>query len=227
MKKVTVATVQWSRFTAVCFIRLLQPVLQDFPSSFCVPIRRNLSDVLLWFESYLYTYLFTYFMEKSPSWEANSSWLVNKFPAFYRTWRFVTAFTSARHLSLSWARSIQSMPANPTSWRSILILSSHLCLGLPSGLFPSGFPNKTPYKPLLSPICATCPTHLILLDLITQIIFDEEYRSLSSSLCSFLHCRVTSSFLGPNIPSALRSQMSSAAFLPQCERPSFTPIIAY
>ena len=31
------------------------------------------------------------------------------------------------------ARSIQSMPPNPTSWRSNLILSSHLRLGLPSG----------------------------------------------------------------------------------------------
>jgi len=36
---------------------------------------------------------------------------------------------------------IQSIPPHPTSCSSILILSSHLRLGLPSGLFPSGFPK--------------------------------------------------------------------------------------
>jgi hypothetical protein len=50
----------------------------------------------------------------------------------------------------------------------------------------------------LSPIRATCPTHLSL-DFITRTILGEEYRSLSSSLCSFLHSLVTSSLLGPNI----------------------------
>ena len=38
------------------------------------------------------------------------SQLVKKFPAFYRTWTFITTFTSARYLSLSWASSIQSLP---------------------------------------------------------------------------------------------------------------------
>jgi len=55
----------------------------------------------------------------------------------------------------------------------------------PSGLFPSDFPTKTMYKPLLSPKRATRPALLIRLDLITRIIFDEESRSLGSKLCSF------------------------------------------
>ena len=86
-----------------------------------------------------------------------------------------------------------------TSWRTILVLSSHLHLGLTSGLFPSGFPTKILYPPLFFPIHATRPSHLTLLDLITRIIFGEGYRYLSSSLFSFLHAPVTSSHLGPNI----------------------------
>ena len=125
--------------------------------------------------------------------------LVKKFPAFYGTRRFITALTSVRHLSLSCASPIQSTYPHPTSWRSILILSTHLRLGLLSGLFPSGFPTKTLYAHLPSTIRATCPAHLILLDFITHTILGEEYRSFSSSLCNLLHSTVTSSLLGPNI----------------------------
>ena len=89
----------------------------------------------------------------------------------------------------------------PTSYflKIHLNMSSHLRLGLPSGLFPSAFPTKTLYTRLLSPIRATCTAHLILLDFTSRTIFGEQCRSLSSSLCSFLHSLVTSSLFGPNI----------------------------
>jgi hypothetical protein len=103
-------------------------------------------------------------MEQRPSWEANMSWAGQEIFAFYGNQRFIAAFTTARCLFLYWARSIQSMlPSH--FYRRILILSFNLLLGLPSGLLPSGFLTKALYAPPLSPIRATCPTHLSLLDL--------------------------------------------------------------
>ena len=125
--------------------------------------------------------------------------LVKKFLAFHGTRMLITALTSVRQLSLSWASQIQSIYPHPTSWRSILILSTHLCLGLLSGLLPSCFPIKNLYTPLSLPKRATCPAHLILLDFITHTILDEEYKSFSSPLCNLLHSPVTSTLLGPNI----------------------------
>ena len=72
--------------------------------------------------SYLPTYLLTYFhtylltpWSRALLEKLTGLQLVKKFPAFYGTRRFITAFTSARHLSLTCASSIQSLPPHPTS----------------------------------------------------------------------------------------------------------------
>ena len=138
--------------------------------------------------------LFIWELVQSPSWEANWSAASQEIPrisrnpkVYYRTHKLPPPV------------SIQSIYTHPTSWRSVLILSAYLRLGLASGLLPSGFPTKTLHTPLSSPIRATCPAHLILLDFITRTILGEEYKSFGSSLCNLLHSPVISSLLGPNI----------------------------
>ena len=148
---------------------------------------------------YLLTYLITYSMKQSPSWEANRFTTSQEIPPCYGTCRFITAFSSVRHLSLSWASLIQSISPHLTSWRYILILFSHLLLGPPSSPFPSGFHNKTLYTRLLFTIRATCSANFILLNLITRTLLGEQCRSLISSLCSFLHFPVTLSLLSHTI----------------------------
>jgi hypothetical protein len=115
----------------------------------------NLMVILLTF-GFTYIYLLTYLR----------TYLLTKILLSYGTRSFITVFTQARHWTLSWASWIQLAPSIPISIRSILLLSSHLCLGLPSGLLPSGLPTKTLQTPLPSPLRATCPARFILFDLI-------------------------------------------------------------
>jgi hypothetical protein len=85
-------------------------------------------------------------MKQSPSWQANRSSLTQEIPRIlwnpkvrYRIHNSPPPVPILRQIDPVRA------PPRPTSLRSILILSYHLCLGLPNGLLPSGFPTKTLY----------------------------------------------------------------------------------
>ena len=86
----------------------------------------------------------------------------------------------------------------PSSPHNPLFLKIHINIILPS---TSGSPQwslsiRFPHQNLVhtSPLPHTCPAHLILLDFTTRTILGKDYRSLSSSLCNFLHSGVKISF---------------------------------
>ena len=100
--------------------------------------------------------LHTYSMVQSPFWEANWFAASQEIPRISQNPKVHYRTHNVCHLSLSWASPIQSIYPHPTSWRTILILPTHLRLGLPSGLLPSSFtikaPPPHPYAPHAQPI---------------------------------------------------------------------------
>jgi len=113
---------------------------------------------------------------------------------------------------------------HPTSWRSTLIISSHLCLGLPSNLFPSAFTTKTLehisslhtcYMPLPSQSSRFAHPYNIGWGIpITKLLFMQ----FSPLPCYLVPLRPKYS------PHQTILKHSHPPFFPQCKRPSFTPI---
>jgi len=147
--------------------------------------------------TYLLTYVITYFIEQNPTWEANRFSASQKIPrnlwnpeVHYRIYKCPPPVPILSHINSVHA-------PHPTTWRAILILSSQLRLGHPSGLFPSGFPTKTLYAPLLPHTCYMPRlSHSSRFEHPNNIGWGVQ---ITSSLCNFLHSHVTSVLLGPNI----------------------------
>ena len=124
------------------------------------------------------TYLLTYSMVQSPSWEANWFAASQEIPRIsrdqkvhYRTHKCpppvsILGQPNPVHIPISHLQEIRLNIIHPSTPRSLQWSPS------------LRFPHQDPIHPLSSPIRATCPAHLILLDFITCTILGEEYRSL-------------------------------------------------
>ena len=143
---------------------------------------------------------------------------MKKFLAFYGSRKFITVLTKACHLSLSWANSIQSPQPLPTSWRFILILYSHLRLGLPNGLLPTGFPTKNLVH--TSPFLRTCHTSR---QSQSSWFYYPHKIGWSVQIIEPLIMYFFPLFSSPvPLRATYSPQHPQPIFLPQCQKPIFT-----
>ena len=125
----------------------------------------------------VHIYLLTYSMVQSPSWEANWFAASQEIPRIsrnpkvhYRTYKYLPPVSilgqpNPVHIPTSHLLEIHPNIIHPSTPR------------FPQWSLSSVFPTKTLYIPLSSPIRATCPAHLILLDFITRKLLGKEYKS--------------------------------------------------
>ena len=181
----------WFRFsTSYCAVYccLLLSLLIAYRHSSCLIYL--LTYFLTYLLNYPRTYNNSYTMEHSPSWEAKRCFAGQEIALIlwnrrvhYRIHKSIQVHTTTFHiLEYHFKIILPSTPGSPKRFLSFRL------------------PIKAQSTTFLTSIHATCPAHPMLLDFITRTLLGEEYKSLSSSLCSFQHSPVTSSLLTPNIP---------------------------
>jgi len=132
-------------------------------------------------------------------------------------------FTRAQGRFLPWARSIQFTPLHPISLRAVLILFSHLCLGLPVMIFLSGFPTKPCVSPLSHAHHVPRPSHSLFDDSAYVYFLVEECKLSVSSIMQISQTSCTSHIWSNRLPQPPVLGHTRSLFW-QCDKPSFTPI---
>jgi len=176
------------------------------------------------FCSYFLTYLLTpwcrFLLEKLTGLQ-----LVKKFPAFYGTRRFITARTSVRQLSLSWASPIQSTYPHPTSYfqeinPNIIHPSTPRS---PQWSLSLRFPYQDPIRP---PSPHPCAPHAQPISFFSILSPAQYWVRSTNHLAMVMQSPPFPRYLVPPRSKYQHHVLKhpQLPFLPQCQRQSFTPI---
>ena len=120
--------------------------------------------------------------------------LVKKFPSFDETIMFLTEFKKAATCPYPEASESGPHPPHTIYWTSIFTLSSYFHLGLQTVSYIQVSPSNS-----LPHACHMPYTSHLSYFITRLMVSDEQYKSWSYLLCSFIQFPFTSSLFGPKI----------------------------